>query len=545
MKTYYSARFVFSILLVKQVTCIRHEHDIERLPFRAKVCSFRSTMKPLGTSHASLRTKTGCLTCRKRKKKCDEQRPKCACCVASQRACTWPTIDLLVDKRNRARRASPPKRDADRHSVEQANAATCIVPSRSPVLVTGYDIASRTLGTDLEVAIARHFVDHFYPHLISLDCDQQFRIEWLHSIQESMPHCAGLRYSVLANAASHLFLAGESSRMQDLALHYYTRSLRGLSTAISRCDNNEWKSGKNDILTSMIFLYLHGNMGNGTYDDTSTHVNAAVQVLERRFFQSAVTADLEQKTDRLVVESVIYQIFQLEMGFWSDNAGKNPAYQSDPRFWLKCERLLRGSSTCPGLPDASTSPVLGIPMAIYKLMLMIRRLWIMDSRPSGFYNSLNQLGTELGKWTQYELLDTKNEDTLVSCQSPMLAPSHTIVGHATTIMVICASLLLNQLRGQLPGFPVAPANEECGGQADRIVSILRFRKGDHRWTSCHVGTYPIYVAGYFMRSEEEIGLVRVEMQQRFENLHWGQVSRYWEDLETVWRTTPRNFSSVH
>jgi hypothetical protein len=53
------------------------------------------------------------------------------------------------------------------------------------------------------------------------------------------------------------------------------------------------------------------------------------------------------------------------------------------------------------------------------------------------------------------------------------------------------------------------------------------------------------VAGYFMRSEEEIGLVRAEMQQRFENLHWGQVSRYWEDLETVWRTTPKNFSSVH
>jgi hypothetical protein len=26
------------------------------------------------------------------------------------------------------------------------------------------------------------------------------------------------------------------------------------------------------------------------------------------------------------------------------------------------------------------------------------------------------------------------------------------------------------------------------------------------------------------------------MQQRFENLHWRQVSRYWEDLETVWRT---------
>ena len=252
-------------------------------------------MKSSPISHASLRTKTGCLTCRKRKKKCDELRPNCTYCVASQRVCTWPTKDLLVDRRNRARHASPSKVDAARHVVKQANAATCVIPSRSPLLVKGYNIASRTLGADLEVAIARHFVDHFYPHLISLDCDQQFRLEWLHRIQESMPHCAGL-----------LFLAGESSRMQDLALHYYTRSLRGLSTAISRCDNSEWNSGKNDILTSMISLYLHGNVGNGTYSDTSTHVNAAVQVLERRFFQSDVTSDLQRTTDRLVVESVIF-----------------------------------------------------------------------------------------------------------------------------------------------------------------------------------------------------------------------------------------------
>ena len=100
-------------------------------------------------------------------------------------------------------------------------------------------------------------------------------------------------------------------------------------------------------------------------------------------------------------------------------------------------------------------------------------------------------------------------------------------------MVTCASLLLHQLRSQTPKVPGVPTNEEYGGHIDKIASILRSRKGDSRWTSCHVGTYPIYVAGYFMRSEEEIGLVRAEMQQRYENLHWGQVSRYWEDLETV------------
>jgi hypothetical protein len=416
----------------------------------------------------------------------------------------------------------------------------------SPRLAAEFDIVLRTLGTGLEIAVARHFVDHFYPHLLSLDCDRHFHQEWLRSIQKSMPHSTGLRYSVLANAASHLFLAGRCPQMQDLALHYYTRSLRGLGTAISQSDTNDWECGKNDILTSMIFLYLHGNMGNGTYEDTSIHVNAAAQVLERRFFRPGAGADLKQPTDRLVVESVIYHIFQIEMGFWSDIPGKGLAYQFDPAFWLKCEGLLRGSSKSPELPDPSTSPVLGIPMALYKLMLIVKRLWTMNPKSRSFETSLSQVETELDVWDRSGLLASEDEKSLAICQSPVLASSHSIVGHATTIMAICASLLVHQLRRQphCIRVPIAPAGDECGEQVDKIITILRSRKGDHQWTSCHVSTYPVYVAGYFMRSEEEIGLVRAEMQQRFEDLHWRQVSRYWDDLETVWGTRSRSTSTA-
>jgi hypothetical protein len=536
-------RLASTIFHAKQSTCTGHEHDTRAVPIRAEV-RIRPIMKPSPTSHASLRTKTGCLTCRSRKIKCDEQRPKCACCVASQRVCTWPTIDLLVDRRNRARHALPPRSDADQHGIEQTNSATCLDSIGLPLSTAGFDIVFRTLETGLEVAMIRHFVDDFYPHLINLDCDRQFRLEWLRSIQEWMPHCMGLRYSVLANAASNLFLAGQCSRMRDLALHYYTRSLRGLATTISQSETSEWKCGGNDVLTSMIFLYLHGNMGNGTYDDISIHVNAAVQVLERRFFKPGAESDLKRPVDRLVVESVIYHVFQIEMGFWSDASGKGPANHFNPRFWLKCEGLLRDLSTSPGLPDAGSSPVLGIPMAVYKLMLIIRKLWTMDPKPPDFYDSLSQLETELGSWRRSDSLEPESQNSLASCQSPMLASSSSIVGHATTIMVICASLLAHQLRGQPHSLPIAPTDHHCGGQVDTIVSILRSRKGDLQWTSCYVGTYPIYVAGYFMRSEMEIELVRAEMRQRYEGLHWGQVSRYWEDLETVWRTRSKGIDTA-
>lgn len=41
------------------------------------------------------RTKSGCLTCRLRRKKCDERKPTCYNCEASQRTCKWPSFRVI------------------------------------------------------------------------------------------------------------------------------------------------------------------------------------------------------------------------------------------------------------------------------------------------------------------------------------------------------------------------------------------------------------------------------------------------------------------
>ncbi|KAN0111365.1 hypothetical protein V8E52_008640 [Russula decolorans] len=45
------------------------------------------------------RSKTGCMTCRQKKIKCDENKPKCHRCAHGQRDCTWP---IGVESRKRA-----------------------------------------------------------------------------------------------------------------------------------------------------------------------------------------------------------------------------------------------------------------------------------------------------------------------------------------------------------------------------------------------------------------------------------------------------------
>lgn len=39
------------------------------------------------------RSKNGCLTCRSKRKKCDETRPRCTSCVRSNQTCVWPSKD--------------------------------------------------------------------------------------------------------------------------------------------------------------------------------------------------------------------------------------------------------------------------------------------------------------------------------------------------------------------------------------------------------------------------------------------------------------------
>lgn len=58
----------------------------------------RSIRKPASTS-GKKRTKTGCLTCRKRKKKCDEEKidGKCQACTRNFLSCCWPTPTATID----------------------------------------------------------------------------------------------------------------------------------------------------------------------------------------------------------------------------------------------------------------------------------------------------------------------------------------------------------------------------------------------------------------------------------------------------------------
>ena len=60
-------------------------------------------MEPKGrdTKLKATRARTGCLTCRRRRKKCDERKPRCAGCLRNHLSCEWPAALLLPGRQER------------------------------------------------------------------------------------------------------------------------------------------------------------------------------------------------------------------------------------------------------------------------------------------------------------------------------------------------------------------------------------------------------------------------------------------------------------
>ncbi|KAK4937832.1 hypothetical protein LTR10_021635 [Elasticomyces elasticus] len=484
-----------------------------------------------GNQPAKLRTKTGCQICRNRKKKCDETRPSCQRCVALGLSCQWPTAEDLFDRRcTPARRQksvsqSPVlskarlNRDHDRDGVVATSPA---IELESRLSLLSESAAHRALSRDLESVIARHFVDKYYCLLLLPNCHPDYSRGWITDIQRLMVECKSLQYSVLACAASHLHYIDDSSQMQELALTYYSHALRGLSELLAKPGQLESHNG---LLMSVMLLYLHGCMGRGTYTDIPRHVNAAIRILSLRLMSH--DESISKPFDRLAVESVLYQIFLVTMGSWSDPIELD--YHFNAQFWLQAERLLTLSTLFPDRSMSFNSPVLGLPLGLFKLALSIKQLYQSPFRSDP--ETLEQFRSELENW-EGAVLSDQDLDPLSADEERNDA--HRYYRDAAYLYILTASMLIEQLSDleEKTGPPEA-APSDCW-QVRKVCQLLRAHRDDDEWARCFIGNWPVYTLGFFMQKPEDMRLVWEDLLKRWNLTKFGQVARFRKDVENTW-----------
>ncbi|KAF2260878.1 hypothetical protein CC78DRAFT_522587 [Lojkania enalia] len=481
----------------------------------------------------ALRTKTGCLTCKPRRKKCDEALPICGLCSLSRRSCQWPSSADVVDRRY----ASHPQ---SRHSASSPSSQKCpespknhgsemeVVRSKWPHAVAlkicfrSESAAHQGLSRDLELTISRHFIEKYYGLLLLPNCHPAFYDGWITEIQYLMLQHKSLHFSVLANGASHLHFIDASNQMQELALTYYSNALRNLSDLLAKSSRLE---NHNGLLMSVMLLYLHGCMGRGTYTDIPNHVNAATRILTLRLFDRPLS--IRRPFDRLAVESVLYQIFLVSTGLWSEDIPLD--YEFDSQFWLQAEKLLDHSSLFPGRSRAINSPVLGVPVSLFRLALLLKQQYHNLTGPDREISG--QLKNEIGEWEMLVMCDRDPE-----CPSTSEMPNRKsrFYRDGNYLYILVVSLLLQQLVPNVHNNkPPRPASSDCW-QITKALEILQYHTNDDEWKLCFIGNWPIYTLGFFVGTREGIELVRREIETRWRLTKFSQLARFGNDLEHTW-----------
>jgi hypothetical protein len=173
----------------------------------------------------------------------------------------WPSSGELTDRRYGSRRAAespissvsiPSSFDI---SSANDNAEYIHALCKTDVCLQSNSIAHQSLGRDLKSVILRHFSQTYYGLLINPNSDLAFYNVLVTNLQKLMAGSKSLEYSMLANAASHMHFVDGSPQMQELALTYYSKSIKGLAETLASARRRQ---DHDAILMSVELLYLHG-----------------------------------------------------------------------------------------------------------------------------------------------------------------------------------------------------------------------------------------------------------------------------------------------
>ncbi|EXJ91179.1 hypothetical protein A1O1_04288 [Capronia coronata CBS 617.96] len=480
------------------------------------------------------------MTCRARRKKCNEQRPRCEKCVKSNRACLWPDEDDLFDRRHRrvskSPRLSPKSPELTKTGRKPSVTAQSATNRRGQSLLVCREICFKTdlfnsamFKSDLEVDCMRHFFDGFLPLLILSNAHPGFYSAYVPEVVDMLLQFDGLKDVALACGASHLHLATGSPQMNESGLVYYSRAVSKVNQALNKID---WSRDDYNVavLLAITFLYIHGAFALHTNGDIPKHVMGAVQLINLQYAQSR-KPPLARPIHRIIWESILYQMFRQTV-----RRPFSVGFQPDFDFVARAEGVLQ-SLTFPDASPADNSPVIGIPLDLQKLIIEVVQLCKSPFVPRP--EVLRDLEIRMKHWEGTILEDGHciKQERHTSLMSTPSDRAGVFYQHSTSLHILAASLLLDWVSrchevpcGAEPHLPT-PCNS---WQVRKALHIMRCPQANEDWLRCYLGSWPSLIFGYAVDKPEEVALIRSDLQQRFQKLYSSEELLFLAELESVW-----------
>ncbi|KAL3453412.1 fungal-specific transcription factor domain-containing protein [Aspergillus insuetus] len=205
------------------------------------------------------RSKTGCITCRRRKKKCDETKPACLNCQKNAVVCE----------------GYPPKEiwRSGKQKLEEAARNNSIISRSLPILIDGIE-------TDMDRKLLDHFVYGFSRVLTLINDDSNPFKEIL--LPMATQH-RGLMHSLMCLSGSHLSVLQPDSGVNERRYYHFHRAIRDLKENITARQNMTEEEPEllveDPIIASTIALSLNTICEGETNGEYRPHMDAARYLL--------------------------------------------------------------------------------------------------------------------------------------------------------------------------------------------------------------------------------------------------------------------------
>lgn len=263
----------------------------------------------------------------------------------------------------------------------------------------------------------------------------------------------------------------------------------------------------------------------GAYSDIPGHMKAAAKIVTLRYFKHH--AATSQRFERLVLESVLYSMFMTSMGLWSEDFNSNDTF--DLTFWLRAEQSLNQTNDFPASFPGVDSPVIGVPTGLLKLLLFIRQLRYSSTISNAVL--LSDLRSKISRWEHSIICspgpDCPEFDDFEDVQSQ-------IARDAASLFIITASILTEQMVGGDLSTTIPQVHDPDSWELRRAMSILRRYQDNETWSKFFTSTIPVYTIGFFMTRNEDINLIRQDLQRRWDFTKFGHILLCRSDLEATW-----------
>ncbi|KAJ6036604.1 hypothetical protein N7540_000883 [Penicillium herquei] len=205
------------------------------------------------------RSRSGCLACRRRKKKCDEEKPICMACLRNNLGCVWPGSssrdgNFAMRLQGLGTRAAIQLNEwaLASGSMHPNMPAGTIPPTPYQFMLPGSIASSPETWTLLD-----HYLQDTANHLT---CLQDSQNPFLHTILPAAHNDELLMNSILALSGVHMMqrLPSLSQDIQTLTWSSYTRALKQLRVALSTLssDTNGDDAAWRILLVVLIFYLL-------------------------------------------------------------------------------------------------------------------------------------------------------------------------------------------------------------------------------------------------------------------------------------------------